>query len=437
MAVGSFSAGLSGLNANGQYLSVIGNNLANINTIGFKSSSVTFMDLVSQTVGGPSANPMQVGLGVGTGSISPVFSQGAIENTREATNVAIQGNGLFVVRGPDGGVSYTRAGAFSLNSDGALVTPDGFKVLGYTQVDPVTGNIITTAEPTEIIVPPGILRAPVATTMFRTLSNLDVNAQVGDTFNTPVQIYDSVGASHVITVEYTRTANGWDYQITVPGDEVVQAPPSSAPYVLAAGSITFDGMGQVLSVTPTPPSTGGGDLGAVPPVPITDVSFTTPAWVTGADASTITWDLVDDNNVVSLTGFASPSATSSKSQNGSAAGMVESISINAEGKIIATFGAGKTVAVGQLALATFNNPKGLLKLGSSRYGESQAAGIPNVGVAGTGGRGTLIGSALEQSNVDIAQEFTQMILAQRGYQANSKTITVSDELLVETLNLKR
>ncbi len=143
MAVGSFSAGLSGLNANGQYLAVIGNNLANINTIGFKSSAVTFMDLVSQTVGGSSANPMQVGLGVVTGSISPVFSQGAIENTREATNVAIQGNGFFVVRG-DNGLSYTRAGNFSLNSEGALVTPDGFKVQGYTATDPVTGQIITT-----------------------------------------------------------------------------------------------------------------------------------------------------------------------------------------------------------------------------------------------------------------------------------------------------
>jgi flagellar hook protein FlgE len=437
MAVGSFSAGLSGLNANGQYLSVIGNNLANINTIGFKSSSVTFMDLVSQTVGGPSANPMQVGLGVGTGSISPVFSQGAIENTREATNVAIQGNGLFVVRGPDGGVSYTRAGNFSLNSDGTLVTPDGFKVLGYTEVDPITGNIVTTNEPTEIIVPPGILRAPLATGMFRTISNLDVNAQVGDTFNTPVQIYDSVGASHVMTIAYTRTATGWNFSITVPGGEVVQAPPSTAPYVLAAGSVTFDGAGQIRSVTPTAPATGGGNLGGAPPVPIADVGFTTPAWTTGAAASTIVWDLVDANDVVSLTGYASPSATASKSQNGSAAGMIESISINAEGEIIATFGAGKTVSVAQLALASFNNPKGLLKLGSSRYGESQAAGIPNVGVAGTGGRGTLIGSALEQSNVDIAQEFTQMILAQRGYQANSKTITVSDELLVDTLNLKR
>jgi flagellar hook protein FlgE len=430
MAVGSFSAGLSGLNANGQYLAVIGNNLANINTIGYKSSAVTFMDLVSQTVGGSSANPMQVGLGVVTGSISPVFSQGAIENTREATNVAIQGNGFFVVRGASG-LSYTRAGNFSLDSNGALVTPDGFKVQGYTATDPVTGQIITTSQPTDILVPPGVLRPPVATTIFRTLTNLDVTAVAGTTFNTPVQIYDSVGAPHVTTVTYTRTAAGWNYQITVDGGEVAGGT-AGTPFVLAAGAITFDGLGQLLSVTPTAPSTGGGTAPT-----ITDVALTTPAWTTGAQASVLTWDLVDANNVAALTGFASPSATSSKSQNGAAAGMIDTISISADGSIVATFGAGQSVAVGQLALASFNNPKGLVKLGSNRYGESQAAGIPNVGVAGTGGRGTLIGSALEQSNVDIAQEFTQMILAQRGYQANSKTITVSDELLMDTLNLKR
>jgi flagellar hook protein FlgE len=431
MAVGSFSAGLSGLNANGQYLAVIGNNLANINTIGFKSSAVTFMDLVSQTVGGSSSNPMQVGLGVVTGSISPVFSQGAIENTREATNVAIQGNGFFVVRGTSG-LSYTRAGNFSLDSTGALVTPDGFKVQGYTATDPVTGQIITTSQPTDIVVPPGVLRPPVATTSFRTLTNLDVTAAVGATFNTPVQIYDAVGAPHVMTVTYTRTAVGWDFQVTVDGSEVAQVPPPVNPFVLASGSLTYDGTGQLLSVTPVAPAAGGGVAPA-----ITDITFTTPAWTTGAQASPITWDLIDANNVASLTGFASASATSSKSQNGAAAGMIDSISISADGSIVATFGAGQTVAVGQLSLANFNNPKGLVKLGSNRYGESQAAGIPNVGVAGTGGRGTLIGSALEQSNVDIAQEFTQMILAQRGYQANSKTITVSDELLMDTLNLKR
>ncbi len=149
MAVGSFSAGLSGLNANAQYLSVIGNNLANINTIGFKSSGVTFMDLVSQTVGGSSANPMQVGLGVVTGAISPVFSQGAIENTREATNVAIQGGGFFVVRG-DAGNSYTRVGNFTFNDQGKLVTPDGQYVQGYTSIDATTGEVVSSGSTTGV-----------------------------------------------------------------------------------------------------------------------------------------------------------------------------------------------------------------------------------------------------------------------------------------------
>lgn len=422
MAVGSFSAGLSGLNANSVYLSVIGNNLANINTVGFKSSSVTFMDLVSQNAGGSSGNPMQVGLGVVTGSISPVFSQGAIENTREATNVAIQGNGLFVVRG-DSGNAYTRAGNFSFNAEGKLVTPDGYFVQGYTATDPVTGAIVTTGTPTDIAVPPGVLRAPVATNTFKTLTNLDAGAATGTTFTTSVRIYDALGESHVATLTYTKqaAAGAWNYAVTVPGAEI-QGGTAGTPFQVATGSVGFDANGRLTTVN-----------GAAP----ADVVINTPAWTNGAAASTWTWDIMDTNNQPSLTGFASPSATSSISQNGSAAGMIDNISINGDGTILATFGAGQTVAVGQLALASFNNPKGLVKMGSNRYGESQAAGIPNVGVAGTGGRGTLIGSALEQSNVDIATEFTQMILAQRGYQANSKTITVSDEILVDTLALKR
>ncbi len=432
MAVGSFSAGLSGLNANSVYLNVIGNNLSNINTIGFKASSVSFMDLVSQSTGGSSINPMQVGLGVVVGQMSPVYNQGAIEATGEATNAAIQGNGFFVVKNPDGGVFYTRAGNFSLNKDGALVTPDGLTVQGYTQTDAATGEIVANGALSDIIVPAGVLRAPTPTSLFRTTSNLDVNAPVGATFESPIQVYDALGATHVMTVSYTRSATGWDFDITVPGDEVT--PAQATPYSLATGSVTFDALGAVQVVAAAAPATGGGSL---PGTPITDVTFSGPSWANGADGGTLTWDLVDAQGVVSLTGYASPSATSSLGQNGNAAGKIDAISINVDGSIMATFGAGQTVAVGKLALASFNNNKGLVKMGSNRYGESEASGVPNTGSPGTGGRGTLVGSALEQSNVDMAQQFTQMILAQRGYQANSKTITVSDELLLDTLNLKR
>jgi flagellar hook protein FlgE len=432
MSVGSFSAGLSGLNANAVYLSVIGNNLANINTIGFKSSSVTFMDLVSQTVGGASENPMQVGLGVVTGSISPVFSQGAIENTKEATDVAIQGGGFFVVANTDGD-AYTRAGNFSFDSNGTLVTSDGYKVQGWTATD-ASGNIVTTGQPGDVTVPPGVLRAPHATGVFYTRTNLNADAPTGSTFTTSVQIYDALGTSHLSTLTYTKTGAGaWSYAMTVDGAEVTGGT-AGTPSTLAAGTLSFDANGMLAGVTPTAPSTGGGTAPADTDM---DVTITTPTWTNGAAANTLTWDLTDVNGQQALTGFAAQSATSSLSQNGSTAGMVDNITILPDGTIQATFGAGQTVPVGQLAMASFNNPKGLVKLGSNRYGESQSAGIPNVGTAGSGGRGTLIGSAREQSNVDIAQEFTQMILAQRGYQANSKTITVSDELLVDTLALKR
>ena len=185
---------------------------------------------------------------------------------------------------------------------------------GYTAIDPVTGAIITTGQPTDIVVPPGVLRAPVATSAFRTLSNLDVERHVGDGFNTPVQIYDSLGASHVMTITYTRTAAGWDYEITVAGGEVTGGTAAYAVRV-AAGAVTFDGPGK--SPRSHRPRRR---RAAARRRPLHDVTFTTPAWANGATASTITWDLVDPNGVVSLTGYASPSATSSKTQNGAAAG---------------------------------------------------------------------------------------------------------------------
>jgi flagellar hook protein FlgE len=421
MAVGSFSAGLSGLNANSTYLSVIGNNLANINTVGFKTSAVSFADLVSQTVGSTSVNPTQVGLGVVTGSISPVFAQGSIENSREATNVAIQGAGFFAVRN-GAQVGYTRAGNFSFDDAGNLISPDGWRVQGYTQTDPVTGNIVTTQQPTDIVIPPGVLRAPTATTQVRTQVNLDPNVAidaVNPEFTTSIQMYDALGSPHVLTVNFNRTGAGaWTYTVTVPQIDVTGV--AGVPVTLTTGNLTFNGAGVLTA-------------------PATDITIPGPAtWANGATPNAITWDVVPAAGALPiLTSYASPSATSSIFQNGSASGQVENVVINSAGEIVATFGAGQTVVVGQLALANFNNPKGLVKMGGNRFSESAASGSANVGVPGTGGRGSITGSALESSNVDIASEFTQMILAQRGYQANSRSITVADEILVETLQMKR
>ena len=427
MAIGSFSAGLSGLTANAEALKVVGNNLANLNTVGYKASTVAFQELVSQG-GAASAR----GLGVAVASVAPIFSQGSIESSREATNVAIQGNGMFVVQGPQGTV-YTRAGNFSFNADGELVTPDGYKVQGFTDIDPVTGEVVATGEPTNIRIPPGVLRAPTSTSVITISSNLDASAEVGDKLETSMQVYDSLGASHVMNVTYTNTAPGqWNYSLSFPGADMV--PASTTPVVVAAGTLAFDSNGVLQSMTPTAPSTGGG---TATPGPIAPIQFTSPAFANGASASTMSWEVADDNGTASLTGYASPSATSSKTQNGTPAGRVDILSIGNDGTITAKVGAGEAVAVARLAMATFNNFKGLVDVGANKFQSSLESGLPNVGEPGTGGRGTVIGSALEQSNVDIAYEFTQMILAQRGYQANSKSITVSDELLVDTLSMKR
>ena len=305
-----------------------------------------------------------------------------------------------------------------------LNVADGYLVQGYSQIDPITQQIITTGEAGNITVPPGVLRQPVATTQFSTRTNLDSDAVQNTQFTSSIKIYDALGSSHVLTITYTKDAapGAWTYEITVPGEEISGGTPGTPQPIFTGGTVQFDATGKLQTLNGGAPA---------------DVAITTAAWANGAAASTLTWSILDTSGTALLSGVQSASATSSINQNGSAAGKITDISIDSAGKIIATFGAGQTIAVGQLALAQFNNPKGLVKLGSNKYGESQAAGVANIGIAGTGGRGTLIGSAIEQSNVDIATEFTQMILAQRGYQANAKTITVSDEILVDTLQLKR
>jgi flagellar hook protein FlgE len=334
--------------------------------------------------------------------------------------VAFEGNGFFVIGGSDG-QTYTRAGNFSFDANGVLVTPEGKPVLGYTATD-ANGNIVTTGTPTSITVPPGALRAPVATSSFSTVSNLDARAAVNDTFAGTVTIYDSLGVAHAATITYTNTGPGaWNYAITVPGEEITGGT-TGTPFQIATGTLSFDATGELATVN-----------GAA----AADVTIAGPTWASGATASDFTWDLVDANGKGVLKGFAKASETSSISQNGHPAATIDSITIDFEGQLVWTLGAGNPVVVAQLAVANFNNPQGLVKLGSNLYAASVTSGLPNIGVAGSGGRGGLIGGSLEQSNVDIATEFTQMILAQRGYQACAKGITVADELLIETLHLKR
>jgi flagellar hook protein FlgE len=387
MAVGSFSAGLSGLNANATYLSVIGNNLANINTIGFKASTVSFTDLVSQTMGGTSINPMQVGLGVATGSISPVFSQGSIENTREATNVAIQGNGFFVVRGNDERHGlHPRRRTSASTADGELVTPDGWACRATRRSTRHRRGRHHRGSPTDITVPPGV---PCASPSRRPSSDGHEprrgrhRRSAATTFTTSVQIYDALGSPHIATITYENTGPRAAGRTSLPcrartSSEARRARRSKSPTAR-------------FSSTPPDGSTAAGAQRRRP----ADMTILTPDL--GQRRRRLTKSSGTSSTQTAsptLTGFSSPSATSSKTQNGSRPADQRHQHL-ADGTIVATFGAGQTVVVGQLALANFNNPKGLVKMGEQPLRRERGRRIANIGIPGTGGRGTVIGNALE------------------------------------------
>jgi flagellar hook protein FlgE len=425
MALTSMYAGLAGLNANSLQMSLIGNNLANVNTTGYKSSTASFQDMLSQTLSGGSdrTNPQQVGLGTMAAGTNMNFSQGSLQTTGIASNVAIQGDGFFVVNNGQGN-SFTRSGDFHVDASGNLVTADGFFVQGYTTKDPATGKIIPSGALSNINMPPGTLFPPTSTTNMMLIANLSANAVVNDTFSSSVRIVDSLGASHQLTVTWTNTGPGaWDYDITVPAIDVgglITDPPVS----VGTGAMAFNALGVMTA-----------------PAADFDIEITGfsngAADMTTATNNAINFDLFKPDGTANLSGFAAPSATSSSSQNGFAAGSLSSYAIGVDGTIQGIFSNGQTAELARLALATFNSPSGLLKTGQNKFSDSNSSGEPSFGVPGEGGRGTTAGSALELSNVDTANEFISMLIAQRGYQANSRVISTTDSLLQEAINLVR
>ncbi|MCP5102661.1 MAG: flagellar hook protein FlgE [bacterium] len=424
----AFYSGLSGLSAYSSALNIVGNNLANINTSGFKTSEVSFEDLVTRTFGGTATNgagnPMQIGLGTLTNSISGVFSQGSIQTTADATNVALEGNGFFVVGDTAEDRFYTRAGNFFLNDDGYLVNPSGKYVLGYTQVD--ANNEIIASGPLELIqLAANRTAGPQATSFFEIFSNLDVRDAINDQYAASTTIYDSKGASHTVSVTFTHNGlvggnDQWQYDVTIPGADVVGGT-AGTPYNLATGNIEFDGTGTLI-------------------LPAADIGIVTPAFTNGADAfaaGALDWRLYDANGTPIITGYPIPSTTSATNTDGFPPGNLTSLIVDSEGIIQGVFTNGQVEELGQMAVAQFNNNKGLLRMGRNLYAETNASGNPSIGSANTGGRGTVIGSALEASNVDIAVEFTRMLVFERGYQANSKIITASDTVTQTAIGLVR
>lgn len=410
----SFSTSLSGLNANSTALSSIANNLANLNTVAYKATRPLFRDLFYQQFGtAGSGNPLQVGVGATIGSIDALFVQGSIETSGVATDVAIQGDGFLVVDN-QGLRLFTRAGNLSVNANGQLVTNDGGLVQGFPAINGViAGN--QTLSP--LTLANGQINPPNPTSFAQLALNLDANAPIGGTFATSMAVYDALGASHILSFNFTKTAaNAWNYDITIPAADVGA---TGAPVSLNSGSLQFNGAGLLT----TPAANVGG--------------INIAGFANGANPLTFSWQLYDPNGIGFLTQVAAPSAASSTRQDGYASGTLLSFIIDATGVIQGIFSNGQTAALGQVAVATFPNVQGLLRNGSNSFLASLSSGAPNIGSPGTGGRGTIAGGALELSNVDIAREFAQLILAQRGFQANARAISTFDEVTQEAINLKR
>ena len=414
-------SGVSGLNTNSQAMSVIGNNLANTNTLGFKGARTVFSDLLSSNVSG-SGGTSQVGRGVGLSTVDNVFSQGTFEATNSDTDVAIEGDGFFVLRQPDGNATYySRAGAFRFDDEGFLVNPEGMRVQG--KGFDATG-VLTNGDPSDIRVTNVGLIGARATDELTFTTNLDENAaQLGAgaidpadraTYNYTAssQVYDSLGEPHQLSVYWRlvdNATNTWSMAYTTDGDPATVTP---------IGNLTFDENGNLPD--------GDGD-GAADPI---TVAMALPDWGNGSVAGQAL-DLVFD-----CTQYDSDSLVIGTSQNGYAAGELDNVAINADGIVVATYSNGEKKNISQLVLARFQNPGGLQLRGSNHYEATADAGTIRVGLPGSE-LGQVFTNSLEQSNVDMGQEFIKMITTQRGFQANSKIITTVDEMLSELINLKR
>jgi flagellar hook protein FlgE len=410
----SFSIPLSGLDASSTELSVIANNLANLNTVGFKSQITQFQDLFYQQIGtSGDGNPVQEGVGASVSGITSNLTQGSIQSSGVPTDVAIQGNGYFVAD-KNGETLYTRAGDLSLSSNGQLLTEDGSAVQGFAAVNGVV-NPNATLGPLTIAT--GATNPPQSTANVQLSMNLDSSTPVGGAFSTAVQVFDSLGGSHILTFNFTKTAaNAWSYNITMPAADVGT---TGAPVSIKTGTLAFNGAGQL--TTPTANVTG----------------ITATGLADGASPLTFNWNVLGANNASVVSQVSGASAVSATQQDGFSSGTLVSFLIGSDGTIQGTFTNGQTSALGQIALASFANEQGLIRNGSNEFLASLSSGQAIICAPGTGGRGTLSGGALEQSNVDIATQFAQLIVAERSYQANAKSVTTFDEVTQTAINLKQ
>ena len=537
----AFSTSLSGLSAAEVALNVISNNLANLNSTGFKEQSSNFSTLFYQSLGDSgSGNPIQVGAGTKIGSVSTNFAQGNTESTGVSTNMAIQGNGFFVVQN-DGTLEYTRAGNFTTDTAGYLVDTNGNYVMGYPatngtvspsqalaplqiangQLSPAnattevnlsmnldaaasisaSGTLTISGQPTagDTVTIGGTTytfasaltssanQVLIGSSTAATLANLAgaINAETGNgqaagttyshgtlantfasitgttgnaltlqatgagttgngvatsssnasslsfggttltggvagdsagSFSQPIVAYDSLGEKHTLSFNFTKeAANQWGYQITLPAEDVGS---SGAPVVVGSGTLQFDSKGNLIS-------------------PAANVAgITVPNLADGASSLNFTWNLFNPDGSPNVTQAGAATAASKTSQDGYSSGTMTSFSVGSDGTLDGVFSNGQTTVLGKVALANFANPQGLTATSGSDYLETASSGAATIGLAAAGGRGTIQGNAVEQSNVDMATEFANLIMAERGYQANAKSITTADEITQTAINLK-
>jgi flagellar hook protein FlgE len=412
--MGSFSTPLSGLTSAQQQLQSVSNNLANIDTDGYKDQTLTFSDIFLQTgrMNG-SGDPVQIGSGVKVSSTDSNFTEGNLNATNTASNMAISGNGFFVTQGTNGMQNFTRAGDFTTNNAGQLITPSGELVLGYPAVNGVP-NPSAALQPLQVsaVTSPAMASKTVGITV-----NLDSDTAAGGTApSSPLTVYDSLGSQHTLTVSYTKDpvlVNTWSYTVTVPSADVTAG--ATGNTTVGSGTLVFNGSGQLDTTNST-----------IGPISIPTL----------ADGATAPLNLAGPFGTATnptITQSAMASATSANTTDGYPSGTLTTFIVEPDGTINGTFTGGNTIALGQVAVASFANNQGLTSVGNNNYQATAASGQAVIGQASTGGRGSIMGGNVEQSNVDIATEFAKLIVAQQAYSANAKSITTFNTLSQATL----
>ena len=502
-------AGISGLNASSKELDVIGNNLANVNTIGFKAGTTLFSDVLSESISGGSSGTMQVGRGVAVADVQTQFSTGSFQTTGNATDAAIDGDGFFMVNDKNAATYYTRAGSFHLNADGLLVDTNGYKVQGQA----VTNGVVT--GPIADINLQNIQSAPQVTTTFAIAANISSETVTGGQYSTTQTVYDSLGTQHTLTNTFTKTGHSgvgyWAVQSEL--DSTNATTQTANGFIFDAdGNMTGMYTGTVGAVTPSAAGTATATLDRAGMVyqtgtltltrgatagawSITGPGGYTNATITSADASTVDisldgtgtadlhltlggtwantdtaqftvtntasalsditvgfpgalpngatigaggnliWNLVGVDSL-SSTQYASPSATQSLTSDGYASGQLTSLSIASTGRVSGLFTNGQTADLSQIVLASFVDPWGLKNMGNNLFGQTSESGPSLRNTPGNSGLGSLTPNTLEMSNTDIANEFVNMITAQKAYQANARVITTQDTLMQTLMNIQ-